>query len=377
MKLIYISPLRYPSEKAGSAFSMKSCEAFAEEGIDVELWAPRRMNKLHRENPFLYHGVKKNFRIVRLPVIDLMSWAPSYFIMAISFAISVFFYALWRRMRGAIFYSHEEFALFLLTFISKRTVYEIHDFPSQHYFYRRLLKRVSLIVTTNSWKKNKLVELFDYLPERILAIPNAVNVNQFSISISREEARSKLKLPLDEKIALYTGHLYSWKGVGTLVEASRIMPDGVMVYLVGGTEKAITEYRLKYKENTRLKIAGFRPHDEIPLWLRAADVLVLPNTAKEDISKYYTSPMKLFEYMASGRPIIVSDLLSLRSIVDENSVFCFEPDNSRSLAAAALFVLQNDEEAKRRAKYARREVEKYSWDIRAKSIISFLSSASY
>src|SRR3989338_5728069 len=116
MELIYISPLRYPSEKAGSAFSMKSCEAFAEEGIGVELWVPQRFNKLYREDPFLYHGVVKNFRIVRLPVIDLMPWVPSYFIMSASFAVSVFWYALWRRMRGGLYFFAYGMGLFFFFF---------------------------------------------------------------------------------------------------------------------------------------------------------------------------------------------------------------------------------------------------------------------
>src|SRR3989338_7168842 len=83
------------------------------------------------------------------------------------------------------------------------------------------------------------------------------------------------------------------------------------VGFVGGTEKdrakvKVKSEKLKNKDN--VKIIEHRPHDEIPFWLRAADILVLPNTAIEDISKYYTSPMKLFEYMASGRPIVPSDL---------------------------------------------------------------------
>ena len=378
MELIYISPLRYPSEKAGSAFSMKSCEAFAEEGIGVELWVPRRFNKLYCEDPFLYHGVKKNFRIVRLPAIDLMPWVPSYFIMAASFAVSVFWYAVWRRMRGTLYYSHEEFALFLLTFISQRTVYEIHDFPPRRYFYQRLLKRVSAIVATNNWKKNKLTELFGYSPEKVLVVPNAVNVNQFSISINREEARAKLQLPLNEKIALYTGHLYAWKGANTLLEASQLLPAGYAVYFVGGTEKDTAKFKVKsekLKNKDNVKIIGHRPHDEIPFWLRAADILVLPNTAIEDISKYYTSPMKLFEYMASGRPIVASDLPSVRQVVDDSMAWFFAPDDAESLSATIQRAISEWKESLNKALSARSAIGKYSWGQRAKTVIDFLDRA--
>ena len=378
MKLIFISPLRYPSEKAGSAFSMKSCEVFAGDGIDVELWVPRRLNKLHRENAFLYHGVRKNFRIVRLPVIDLMSWIPSYFITAASFAISVFFYALWRQARDAVYYSHEEFALFLLTFISKRTVYEIHDFPSLGCFQRWLLKRISAIVTTNNWKKNKLAELFNYPPEKIFAIPNAVAVSQFAINVARNEARQKLGLPLDKRIAVYTGHLYGWKGVDTLLEASQLLRANCVVYFVGGTEKDVEEFKIKNKKlniKDNAVIVGHRSHDEIPIWLRAADVLVLPNTAKEEISAHYTSPMKLFEYMASGRPIIASDLASVREVFNETLGTFFTPDDPVALSVAIQRVLEYPEEAEIKAAMARRGVATYTWEIRAKCISAFLASS--
>ena len=103
MKLIYISPLRYPSEKAGSLFSMKACEAFAEEGLLVELWVPRRRNPI-RHDPFDYYGIKRNFRLVYLPVVDLSPLPFFYFPLALSFAVSVFVYALIRRIPQAIYY---------------------------------------------------------------------------------------------------------------------------------------------------------------------------------------------------------------------------------------------------------------------------------
>ena len=122
-------------------------------------------------------------------------------------------------------------------------------------------------------------------------------------------------------------------------------------------------------------IVGHRSHDEIPIWLRAADVLVLPNTAKEEISAHYTSPMKLFEYMASGRPIIASDLASVREVFNETLGTFFTPDDPVALSVAIQRVLEYPEEAEIKAAMARRGVAMYTWEIRAKCISAFLASS--
>jgi glycosyltransferase involved in cell wall biosynthesis len=110
----------------------------------------------------------------------------------------------------------------------------------------------------------------------------------------------------------------------------------------------------------------------IPLYLRAADVLVVPNTAKEDISRLYTSPMKLFEYMASGTPIVASDLPSIREIVDDSIVSFFAPDDPASLAETIGRVLYNYPEAEAKARLARERVKPYSWKRRAEAITHFI-----
>ena len=71
----------------------------------------------------------------------------------------------------------------------------------------------------------------------------------------------------------------------------------------------------------------------MPYWLKSADVLVLPNKKGEKISERYTSPLKLFEYMASGRPMIVSDLSSLREIVSAETAMFVEPNDPQALVS--------------------------------------------
>ena len=106
--------------------------------------------------------------------------------------------------------------------------------------------------------------------------------------------------------------------------------------------------------------------------MKAADVLVLPNSGKEKISRIYTSPLKMFEYMAAGVPIVASDLPSIREVLSEKTAFLFEADDARDLAEKIEMVLENKEGAGERARKALKEVKKYNWEERAGKILDFV-----
>ncbi len=378
-KLIYISHLRYPSEKTHSAFAMKTCEGFADSGFDVELWVPLRYNPLFRKNdPYEFHGVKDNFRIRKIPCLNLLDFFPgniSFWTMVISFNISLVIYAIFRNLlKSAIFYCHDLRDLFFLPVLADRIFLEIHDFyklPAER-VNKFIFSRISGFIVTNKYKIGILNKNYGIPMDKMIYQPNAVDIEKFDIEISREEARKNLGLPLDKKIVLYTGHLFSWKGVLTLLEAVKLLPKDHLVYFVGGTDKDIANFKRKMESigaNNAI-IVGRKPHSEIPIWLKAADVLVLPNTAKDQASKYETSPVKLFEYMASGRPIIASDLPSIRDIVDESMVLFFEADNYGALAASITEALQMSGESM--AEENMDKIKAYSWEKRAEGISAFL-----
>ncbi len=373
--LVYISPLRYPAAKAGSQFSMKSCEAFADTGLTVELWAPGRR---YREgaDPFLFHHVKKNFTLRFIPTIDFVKNGGRllFGLMSFFFAMGVCARAVAEGKKNFIFYSHEQFALLLLSLLGTTTFYEIHDFPKDTLLYRLLLRRVTGVVTTNQWKGDELVKKFGIPQKKVLVVPNAVDISMFDIQETQKQAREKLGLSQDKKIALYTGHLYSWKGVDTLIDAALLLSAEWEVIIVGGTghDRKVYEEMIEKKNLHNVRLVGLKPHEEIPLWQRAADVLILPNTAKEDISKYYTSPVKLFEYMASRVPIVTSDIPSIRYVVGDDDVLFFEADNFQSLAQAIVRIGSNLEESQKRVDSAYTKVQGFSWEKRANTILAFL-----
>ena len=390
MKLIYISPLRYPSERAGSLFSVKSCQSFANEGVETELWIPWRRNNVFDKDIFDYYGVERNFTIRQFFAIDSVRFSTkAYFLLYVSFALSVFLYTLKlclsRKISQYIFYSHEQFALFLLTFLSRNTFYEIHDFPGKQKIYNLLFRRVSGIVTTNTWKATELTKRFHLQKDRILKVSNAVDVSAFSLNILVTDARSKLGLPQDRYLFGYIGSLSTMgmeKGVSTAILALKFLPLQYALYVVGGEAPQDIELYRKYAKEKdlldRIIFAGPVAHNEVPLYASACDYLVAPFPDNPHYS-LRMSPMKIFEYMASKRPIITTNLPTLQEVLEgEKTALFVSPEAPEALARAIERLSQDKALGERLAENAYAEVrEKYTWQRRAKTILSFISSRKF
>ena len=375
IKLMYVANTRMPTEKAHGLQIMKMCEAFARQGAIVKLVVPWRFNPI-KEDPFEYYGIEKNFKITKLPSLDLVKLGKiGFLIQSFSFAKCAFWYALFRKADAV--YSRDELPLFYISFLNlfalggKNLFWESHD-GRLNFFIKRVLLKCKEIVSISQGLKNFYVEK-GINPGKILVAPDGVDLKEFDIPISKEEARKKLGLPLNKKITLYTGsfYLYDWKGIDVLLSAAKLFSNEYLFLLVGGNIEEIKKVKDKYKSENILLI-GRRPHRDMPYYLKAADVLVLPNKKSDEISEKYTSPLKLFEYMASGRPIIASDLPSIREILNTDNAILVQSDDPQSLAEGINVALKNFKLADKISNKAFQDAGKYSWIERAKNILNFL-----
>jgi glycosyltransferase involved in cell wall biosynthesis len=374
MKIIYIANSRIPTEKAHGIQIMKMCEAFARAGNEVELILPRRLNQI-KNDPFEYYKVERIFKIKKIPCLDLITLDKYIGHLGLWLESLTFYLSFLLRFileRADMFYTRDR--LFLpLGWLRKNVVFEAHAFPSRFFLYSPFIKRLKKIIVITRGLKELFIER-GISAEKILVAPDGVDFDKFNLAKSREECRNTLNLPLDKKIVLYAGHLYPWKGADALAQSSRLLPDNVLVYFVGGTGEDVERFKNKYSDIQRVEIIGYRPYGEIPLWLRAADVLVLPNSGKEDISKYWTSPMKMFEYMASGTPIVASDLPSIGEILDETNAVLVAPDDQEALAEGIRRVLGDTNLARALAQKTLEDVRRYSWQRRSEAILNFALS---
>lgn len=372
-KIIYLANVRLPTEKAHGIQIVKMCEALAERGLEAELVVPNRLNSI-KDDVFDYYGIKKNFILNKLPCIDLISRAVwlgpiAYWVEALSFAWSVKKYL---RRFSCIVYTRE---LSNIAFLGpgNKIVYEAHNLPKRpNAIYSYWLNKINNLIVITQGLRDDFIAL-GFQAERVLVAPDAVDLKMFCITDSQSNCRGQLNLPLDKKIILYTGHLYDWKGADVLLEAAKLLPECLVVF-VGGTDADVDNLRNKAQSNQveNILIVGHRPVGEIPAYLCAADTLVLPNSAKSKISARYTSPLKLFEYMASRRPIVASDLPSLREILTGETATFFESDNPRSLAEGIKFVLENPVMTAKKAESAFLKVQNYTWEKRVRNILKFI-----
>lgn len=373
MKLLYISNQRIPTEKAYGLQISKMCEAWADLGHEVTLLVPTRRNPI-KEDIFDYYHVRRSFKLKR-------GWAPDWYLPGrwdrVSFEIKIPISALilaWHAWRGQydIIYSRDEWPLWFLSFCRRNLYFEAHKFSGYKKFIYQRLKQKKLVVITKGLEED--FRRFGF--KNIFVAPDGVDLEEFTPNLSKEEARQKVSLPLDKTIIMYTGHLYDWKGAGTLLETAKLFSnkEKILFIFIGGTEEDVEKFKKSAKELDNVLILGHKPHKLIPVYLKAADVLVLPNKVGDPLSEKYTSPLKLFEYMASGRPIVASDLPSLREILSSERAILVKPNDPPALAEGIKRVASDEFLAKKIAEEALKSVQNYSWQNRAEQILTFLNS---
>jgi glycosyltransferase involved in cell wall biosynthesis len=382
-RLVYLANLRVPSEKAHVLQTFKNCEAFAAMGLDVLLAHPRRRRTKATESvedPFEYYGVRTRFAIREVPCPDLLtrSLPPP-----LSHAAFILHSQLFTRrvLRGedlsrpeVLLYTRDFFAATFLSVSGYRFVFEVHTLPRGPVgTWMRFLARhsVGLVVITRELERELLV--FGIPGEKILVAPDAVDERWIDETLGRGEARRPLEIQESQPLVIYSGHLYSWKGIDTLLDAATRLPH-VHFRLLGGMARDVERVEKRVRElglgNVRLE--GHVAHRRVPAYLAAADALVLPNSGRVPISARHTSPLKAFEYMAAGRPIVASDLPSLREIFEnEVNALLVPPDDGAALARGIARALSDGTLAARLAAEARRRVRSHTWRRRAEAIHRF------
>jgi len=178
-------------------------------------------------------------------------------------------------------------------------------------------------------------------------------------------------------VVCYVGSFRKIKGVEVLLEAMRGLPEArlVLVGAIPGTEEAERVRGIvdNYGMSDRVDVIEHVPHREALKFLRSARVAAAPFI--EDKGTVHGSPLKLFEYMAAGAPMVVTDLPSVREVVrDEETAVLVPPGDAESLREAIRRLLSDEALSGRLRDGALRAVKEYSWEERAKRIADFVST---
>lgn len=366
MKLFYIANIRFPTERAHGIQVASMCSAFAKQGMVVTLLVPDR--KTFANDPFAYYGIEQNFTIEKVRVPDVVGFGGMGFLIeSLLFASRAA-----RRVqkeKGAVVYTREELPLFFLP--RENTFYEAHQLRKS-VFFRVLLRRAKGIVSISQGLKDALVGTG--LPEeKIFVAHDGYDEKQFAERVPKSEARIRLGLPHDKKIALYVGGLEAWKGAETLCKAAKSLAENdILTVILGGTDAEVKKLQLQYPD---IRFLGARPYRELPVNQQAADVLVVPNSGTSELGSRFTSPLKLFAHMASGVALVVADTPSLREVVRPTQLLKFVPDNPESLADAIKRALSSEWLANwvsKEAAKVKKRAEEFTWDKRAKHVLAYM-----
>lgn len=364
-----------PTEKAHGIQIAKMCEAFVERGIDLELIIPNR--KTIKKSIQEFYGLRVEIPTVKLPVPDWYGCGRiGFFISSCIFALGYFFYLQAKRILGKSGKIYtidiDQFSFFLVPFIGMPYMAEIHDAKHPTWPFRLLFRFARGIITINAIIKEKLCARFGLCHQKIIVCPNGADLRAFADLPERSAARKSLGIPEGIRMVLYAGKLYDWKGVGILAGAAALLKDAAVVYVVGGSEEEYLKISGQSVSPENMVCVPMRPHAEISLWLAACDIAVVLGTRANEYSFYHTSPMKIFDYMASRRPIVASDTPANRQIVGDSEAFFYTPDSAESLAYTTRLALSDIGSVKGKIEAAYRKAQPFSWKNRAESILEFI-----
>ncbi len=331
-----------------------------------------------------YYQVGREFAVQRLGSLDWpwLGFAGRWLrfrIQALSFMLQVRRYMKQQALPGIVYSRDIYSSLWLFKYTvgpQLALVFEAHGYPKRfaRWQARRLNRSLDGLIVLNLWLKAKWIEL-GFPADKILVAQDGVDLTAFQPGVSKPQARHKLGLNKDEQLVLYAGHLYPWKGVYTLAAASRHLPSGYRVVFLGGTpeDRIKLDNYCRREGLSRVQFWDYVPPGEVPAYLAAADVLVLPNSGKDERSSRLTSPLKLFEYLAAKRPLVAADVPALREVIQAGTeALMFVPDDPQSLAQRVLRVTGDEALAQRLAQAGVRKAKDFSWESRAGRIRYFM-----
>ncbi len=213
--------------------------------------------------------------------------------------------------------------------------------------------------------KRHLIENWQVPAEKIVVMPNGVDVDLFKPDESQGTLRCDLGLQ-DRQVIAFVGGFQPWHGLELLVESFAIVLSQVpsaRLLLVGdgrarpSLERAIREFDVESK----VIITGLVPQAQVPAHLSLADVAVMPYP--ELPQELWFSPLKMYEYMAAGKAIVASRAGQISEVIqDGHSGILVKPGDVHELAGALIRLLKSPQERKRLGRNARQQaVEKHSW----------------
>jgi glycosyltransferase involved in cell wall biosynthesis len=373
MKIAYVFDRPLPARETDSEQAVQTIAAFARRGAEVCLVLPARGAGPTARELAAHYQVAGDFEVQTVPT---------------PFGRFEFGRKGWHAVRalsvpavtGAdVVYTRNFPTLFALARGQQRFAYETYrpwsdQFPVLAPLFRRAMASPQFLgAILHSHFARDRYHALGVDAERLLVAHNGHDPARFIDQPSQAELRARLNLPLDRKIVVYTGHVNLTKGLDTVLRLARRLPRVTFV-LVGSDGNGWIETLARRTDN--VSVVPWQPFDTVTRYLMAADVLLQPpSRIPLRLVGNTVLPMKLFLYLAAGRPIVAPDLPDMREVLehDHNALLVPTGDDDAAVIAVAR-VLDEPGLAERLSAAARRTAQGLTWDARAERILSFLEA---
>lgn len=361
-RIVYVSSSTLPSSEANSVHVAQMCDAFASAGLEVTLRARRGTGVAVRE----HYDLRQSFHIQFVNPVQNLLWLAG------------------RRLNrgrklspGTLYFGRNLASLSRLAAWGYPVGFELHHPPRSD---RKLaaLKRIieaprflGLVVTTDSLRVHLLAQFPELPPDRLMVAHDGVRADRILEPSLRDS---------DPVRAVYCGSFHQGKGVETLVAAAALVPH-VQFDVIGGQTAQIEAIQSQATPNVRF--LGAMSYEDTQQRLPQYDIALAPygsvvrgvRTPKHESLAPWMSPLKLFEYMGAGLPIVTSDLPVLKEILQDGVTALMPPPDDPSGHAAAIRTLATDGDLRLRlARSAQSHLRAYTWENRAARILEFLKA---
>jgi glycosyltransferase involved in cell wall biosynthesis len=367
VRILYLSLSYLPSRRASSVQVTKMCAALARRGHEVVLVAKQGRERTTIDDHAFYR-VERNFEIDKIARPAFRGGGGIY---AAGMAARI----ARRRSWADVVYCRDPFGAWLAAELGMPTVFEAHEVPESPWIRRGLQRAlgrkraIGLVAISEALRRD--------LQTTGLAGTGAMVVAHDACD-PPETAVQRRSVHAPPTIG-YVGNLYAGRGIETILELARAMP-ACRFRVIGGTDVDLARWRAADLP-ANLELLGFRPQAELAGLYRELDVVLMPHAAKgvvgatgsADISKW-TSPMKMFEYMSSGIPLVASRLPVLEEVLRDGENALLVPSDDLAAWQAAIERLISDDDLRFRLAQAAQQdlVQHYTWDARAEVVMTGL-----
>jgi glycosyltransferase involved in cell wall biosynthesis len=362
VRILYLSLSYIPSRRASSVQVMKMCSALARRGHDVTLVAKRGV-PISDQDDHAFYNVDRNFAVRKIVRPRPRGGG---FVYAATMA-----YELIRRRDVELVYCRDPVGALAAAELGMPLVFEAHGIPTARGWqrvYRRIAasKRSRGVVAITEALRRDLVSLG--VTSQIVVAPDACDP-------PRAPVRAAISTP--PRIG-YVGSLYAGRGIETIIALARVMP-GCDFAIVGGQPADVERWQASGIPRN-VELLGFRPQAELASHYATFDVVLMPHATAGvagasggEITRW-TSPMKMFEYMASGVAIVASDLPVFHEVLEHRRNALLVPsDDVEAWRSAVQQLLAEPQLRSRLAATAQHELaQRYTWEARAKAVMTEL-----